>query len=127
MAQFETASRDAFSVAQIRALNILNVGISVLTPTQIGYLTASQLQQVKSYELDRLGPAQIPYVTAAQLFGISSTGMLAGWSSVARGALSAAQIKTLKFSIVSSLQTPTQIGFLRASQIQQVKFTSLIG
>ena len=126
LAQIPSASRDAFSVAQIRALNISNVGISVLTPTQIGYLSAAQIQQVKFYELNRLGPSQIPYVTAAQLSAISSAGMLAEWSSLARGALSAAQVQSLNISIVGvSLLTPTQVGYLSAAQIQQVKFYEL--
>ena len=122
LAQIATASRNALSVTQIRALNISNVGISVLTPTQIGYVTAAQIQQVKSYELDRLGPAQIPYVTAAQLSGIASAGMLAEWSAASRGALSAAQIRALNISNVGvSVLTPTQIGYFSAAQIQQVK------
>ncbi len=77
LAEWSPAARGALSEAQIKALNVANVGVSLLTPTQIGYLSAAQIQQVKFYELDRLGPAQMR-LTELPLESCISTSKLHG-------------------------------------------------
>lgn len=120
--QLSTASRAALSATQVRALNIGAVGISLLSSSQLDFLTATQIQQVKFYEFQILKPAQIPYLSTAQIASIPTTGALMAWSQASRNALTATQIRTLDISKVGlEPLTSAQSSLLTASQILQVK------
>ena len=115
------SARGALSVSQVRSLKIENVGIALLTTSQIGSLTANQIQQVGVVDFPLLSVSQIPLLTATQLASVSHHSELAALSPAARGALTATQIRSLNIDAVGlTYLTSTQIGSLSAAQVQQV-------
>jgi len=123
LAALSAPARAALSETQVRAINVANVGIGSLTPVQLSYLTAAQVQQVKWYEFALLSAAQIPLLTPLQIASIPSTGALVAWTQAARDALTVLQIRSLDISKVGlEALTNSQVASLVAVQIQQVKY-----
>ncbi|WP_168206632.1 G8 domain-containing protein [Lacipirellula limnantheis] len=121
-AAWSAIARASLNAAQVRAINVGNVGLGLLTQTQLSFLTATQIQQAKYFDFALLSPAQTPLLTPAQMATIPTTGALAAWTQAARDALTVTQIRALDISRVGlESLTTAQVGFLTAGQIQQVK------
>jgi hypothetical protein len=115
--------RAALTPPQVQALNVGNISISLLTPTQTGWLTASQIQSLKFWDFKYLSATQIPSLTAAQIATVPNATAFADWSAASRGALNAAQVQALNVANVRiNLLTSQQVGWLKTTQIQATQF-----
>lgn len=117
-------ARAALQPVQVQALNINALGIQQLTLQQTAWLTATQVQQVKWYEFQLLSPQRTPYLSTAQLQSLTNVSFFRSWSPEARAALQAWQVQSLNISMLEiSGLTPTQISWLTAAQVAQIKRT----
>jgi hypothetical protein len=120
------AARAALNQTQVQSLDVARVDVSLLSSQQIGWLTATQIQQVRYYELFLLSPAQMKLVTPTQVAAIPSASYLAEWSPTARAALGVAQVQALNTAKVDiGLLTDQQLGWLTAAQIQGIRYYEL--
>ncbi len=126
--QWSVASRAALTQPQVRALRAGPVRIELLTPVQVSWLTAPQIQTLEYWDFRFLAPSQIPTLTTAQIDGIPSVGAFLGIPAASRAALIASQIQALDVSTMPlDYLTAAQISWLAPFQIhtlglQQFKF-----
>jgi DNA polymerase III psi subunit len=118
-AEWSDASRAALTLPQIQALRVATVWLDRLTPTQISWLTAAQIQTLRITDFKYLSPSQVPHLTPAQLATIPDPGPFAEWTAASRAALTLPQIQGLNVGNVwLNRLTPTQITWLTAGQIR---------
>ncbi len=111
------ADRAALTADQIKLLKIADIGLSLLTNSQIEALTVAQIQTLKPKDIAQLLPWQTASLTAAQWTAYA--GSVANATSPATqqvGNLSVAQIRNLQPWEFSRL-TAEQVPFLSAQQI----------
>ncbi|RIK83993.1 MAG: hypothetical protein DCC67_05440 [Planctomycetota bacterium] len=126
LASWSAPARAALTAAQVKNLNIATIGISQLTPQQIGALTVPQVQAVRFHEFELLLPSQIPSLTLAQVRSIPHAGYFRQWSTAARAALTAPQVQNLNIATIGiGHLTSQQIGWLTAQQVKTVGFYQL--
>jgi hypothetical protein len=107
----------------VQALRVATVRINFLTPQQVGWLTAAQIQSLEHDDFQFLHPGQIPTLTAAQAATVPDVGAFALWSEQSRAALTAPQVRALQTSTLRlDLLTAQQIGWLTAAQIRGLSF-----
>ncbi len=115
--------RAAFTLLQVRALNPNALGAEDLTPTQLSWLTTSQIQGLGYANFSYLLSSQIPVLTTAQIASIPSVGYFSQWSAASSAALTQAQVQALDVgSVRIDKLTPTQVSWLTTSQIQSLDF-----
>lgn len=121
MSAWTPAARAALTMTQVRAISVSALSLPLLTPQQIGYLTAAQIQAVPFWEMYLLTPVQIPFLTSTQMASINSANIITAWSAEARAALTTPQVQSLNMSLVrpTALST-TQLSWLLAAQVQAV-------
>ena len=108
----------------MQALNVVAVGISQLTTTQIAQLTASQVQQLSYSQFEFLNAAQTPLLTASQLQSIPNRWWFQKIPAVPRAALTATQVRTLNVGLVGlEGLTATQIAALTPEQVRTVGYS----
>lgn len=111
------ADRTALTADQIKQLKIADVGLSLLTDSQIEALTAAQIQTLKPKDIAQLLPWQTASLTAAQR--TAYTGAVANSAAPATqqvGNLTVGQIQNLQPWEFNRL-TAEQVPFLTAQQI----------
>ncbi|HYO24265.1 MAG TPA: G8 domain-containing protein [Lacipirellulaceae bacterium] len=120
-AAWTSEARAALTPLQVAALRVANIRITLLTPTQVGWLTAAQIQSLPQYDFPYLHPWQIGSLSIAQVAAIPTTGALSQWSAAARASLTAAQVQSLNVANVSiSLLTSAQVAALTPTQIRSL-------
>jgi DNA polymerase III psi subunit len=123
LSEWTAESRAALTQPQVQAINVARVRIAQLTPQQISWLTAAQIQSLAYYDFQFLSPSQIPLLTNQQISTIPDPGPLSAWTPAARAALTLSQVQSLNVAKVGlHLLTPTQISLLNVSQVQSLNF-----
>ncbi|HMO85354.1 MAG TPA: hypothetical protein PKC18_10590, partial [Lacipirellulaceae bacterium] len=119
----ETADRAAaLTGAQIQALNVGRVRLTLLTPQQIAWLTIPQIQSLQLADFKFLTANQTPFLTTGQIASIPDPGPFVEWRASARAALTSVQIQALNVRDVRlGLLTPQQIAWLSVAQIQSLQ------
>jgi DNA polymerase III psi subunit len=121
-AEWSSAAQAALTQPQVQALRVDLVRIDKLSPQQIAWLTAAQIQSLQMWDFKFLSPAQIPVLTPQQIAEIPDPGPLAEWSAAAQAALTQPQVQALRVDLVRidklSLQ---QISWLTAEQVQSLQ------
>ncbi|MBA4105505.1 MAG: hypothetical protein C0485_07080 [Pirellula sp.] len=127
LAAMSIPARAALTATQVRAINVANVGIELLTPAQTSYLTATQIQQVKWFEFTSLSPAQIPLLTLAQIASMPEAATLSNWTAEARAALTFDQVRSVNIGPSGRIAffTSQQIAWLTIAQVRAVKYYDL--
>ncbi|MBA3482405.1 MAG: hypothetical protein H0T51_11370, partial [Pirellulales bacterium] len=126
IASWSSVARAALTAAQVQSLNLSSFEIRYLTSTQIGWLSAAQIQQVRFYEFHLLQPGQIPFLSTSQITSILHGGYLASWSAAARQALTASQVQLFNMAVFRAVNfTPEQIGWMTATQVREFLFYEL--
>lgn len=121
--EMSAAARAALTLPQVRALNVAELRILLLTPQQVSWLTTGQIQSLRFYDFNLLSPAQTPLLTPQQIQTIPDTGSFAMWSAPARAALVSTQVQSLNTATIRlELFTPTQISSLTSAQIRALDF-----
>jgi hypothetical protein len=121
--KMSAAARGALNATQVQSLNVGATNIDLLTPQQVGWLTAPQIQSLKFFDFDLLHPTQIQWLTPAQVATIPHSGYLSSWSAQSRAALTAPQVQSLNTETIDiSNLTAQQIGWLTAGQVSQIRF-----
>lgn len=116
-------ARGALTVAQVRAIDVSEGSINQLTPQQAGWLTASQVQQLRYTDFALLKPAQIPHLLEVQIASIPRASSLTAWSPAARAALTINQVRSIDVSAVNiTALTSQQITWLTPGQVRQVRY-----
>ena len=117
------ASRAALTAIQVKALNVAEVRLNGLTPTQRGQISVAQIQTLKYWDFDDLSATQTPSLSPQQLASIPNEWYFGRITAAARAALKAPQIQALNVEVVGlNLLTPAQVGFLSADQIRRVTY-----
>jgi hypothetical protein len=123
LAAWSTLARAALTAPQVQNLNISTIGINLLTPQQIAWLTVPQIQATWYSQFELLQPSQIPNLTAGQIQAIPHKGYFSTWSAASRAALTASQIPNLNVSTIGiDLLTSQQIAWLTVPQIQSTGY-----
>jgi hypothetical protein len=118
------AQRAALTLPQVQALRIGPIRLTHLTPTQIGWLTTSQIQSVIYYDFKYLLPSQIPLLTSAQIGSVPTDYTFRiEMSAAQRAALTQPQIQSLPISGETfriDWLSSQQINWLTVAQIRSV-------
>jgi hypothetical protein len=115
-------ARAALTMSQVRALKVSSVRLELLTPQQVSWLSAAQIQSLGISDFKYLSPGQVPWLTSAQLSSIPDPGPLSEWTAVSRAALTAPQVRALNVAKTRiHLLTPQQIAWLTPTQIQSLQ------
>jgi hypothetical protein len=121
--EWSAAARAALTVPQVQALRVATVRLHLLTPTQVGWLTTSQIQSLDHFDFKYLAAHQTPLLTLGQVASIPDIGSFGAWSAAARGSLTPAQVQALRVAEVRlQLLTPTQVSWLSGGQIQSLRY-----
>jgi DNA polymerase III psi subunit len=117
---WSAASRAALTVPQVQALRVSNIRLTLLTATQVSWLTAGQIRSISTFDDFRLLTAwQVPSLTPAQIALIPDIGPFTTWSEASRAALTSLQVQAIRTATVRiSWLTPQQISWLSTPQIQ---------
>ena len=117
------ASRSALTAVQVKALNVAELRLNGLTPTQRGQISVAQIQTLKYWDFDDLSSTQTPSLSPQQMASIPNEWSFGRMSAAARATLKAPQIQGLNVAVVGlSLLTPAQVGFLSADQVRSVGY-----
>jgi hypothetical protein len=116
-------ARAALSLPQIRALNTSLVRIYPLTTQQVGWLTATQIQQLGWEDFHLLSPAQVPVLTPAQISTIPRAEFFSWWSDEAQASLTPPQVQALNVQTIFLYElTPQQVSWLTVPQLRSLHF-----
>jgi hypothetical protein len=119
--------RAAMTMTQVRALPVGLVRITRLTPTQISWLTAAQIQTLQNFDFYMLSPTQVPLLTAQQIGSYWWAGAFDFWSTQSVAALTTAQIQAIDTSVVRLHRlSSSQINLMTTAQIQAVPLLELV-
>ncbi|TWU28101.1 G8 domain-containing protein [Bythopirellula polymerisocia] len=122
---WSSAVRGALTVQQVRSLRVDLIGINLLNSSQIGWLTASQIQSLNTAQLPFLQPGQIQWLTTSQFSQIDSHGTFSQWSPALRAALNLAQVRSLRVDLLgTSLLTDQQVTWLTQPQVQSLNMST---
>jgi DNA polymerase III psi subunit len=123
MSAWSSAARAALTESQVQAINTTLVYLTVLTPTQLAWLTPAQVQQVRYQDFYLLPVSHIPHLSETQIASIPNSGVFASWSAGARAALTKTQVRAIDTSLVYITQlSAVQIGWLTTAQVREVRF-----
>lgn len=121
--QWSAAARAALGAGHIQMLRVSTIGIDLLTPLQVTWLTTGQIQSLDYFNFELLAPFQVVSLTPAQIATIPNTGSFIRWSNAARAALTPLQVQALDTGTIRlDLLTATQVSWLNVSQIQALDF-----
>ncbi|MCA9259240.1 MAG: G8 domain-containing protein [Planctomycetales bacterium] len=125
--QWSAASRAALTETQVRALDVKEVTIGDLLPSQRLWLTVAQIERLLPSAWQYLDPSQIAAIRPGDIALINSDFVFSsdgGWSDAQRAALTRVQIEAIKVSREGRVRinwlTDQQIGWLTQSQIASV-------
>ncbi len=117
------AARAALKAVQIQALNVEVVGLNLLTPTQVGFLSADQVRRVTYDDFHSLLPTQTPLLTASQLQSIPNEWWFGRMSPQARAALTVTQVRSLNVGNIGLTGlTAAQVAALLPAQVQTLAY-----
>ena len=116
-------ARALLTPAQLRSLNVAQVGIKQLTPQQISELSAKQLLAVQFQEFRYLSAGEVAFLSTEQISTIPSRWWFTRMSAEARAALNSDQVRALLVSEVGlDGLTPTQLTDLTTGQIKSLGY-----
>jgi hypothetical protein len=98
-AAWSDAARAALTAPQIQVLNTPVIGINLLTPQQIGWLTLSQIRVVNWTQFGYLSPNQIPLIAPEQFAKIPTAGLLRNLSDESEIRLTREQLMALSSEV----------------------------
>jgi hypothetical protein len=94
-------NRAALTTSQVRALRVGSVGLSLLSPQQVTWLTEAQVQSLRMYDFKYLHPDQIPLLTPTQFATIDTEHILPNLSHEAQTRMTREQLLALPPAILS--------------------------
>lgn len=116
-------ARAALKASQIQALNVVTVGLNLLTPAQVGFLSNDQVRNVTFDDFNVLSATQAPLLTASQLQSIPNDWWFGRMSPQARAALTMTQVQALNVANVGlSGLAAAQIAVLTPAQVQTLSY-----
>lgn len=120
--KISAAARAALTSRQIQSLSdeVLRLGLELLTPQQIGWLSVNQIQALPYTKFYYLMPVQIPTLTTAQIASVPDAKVLPPGS---LNWLTVSQVRAFNVALTGlSFFSPQQIDWLTIPQIRSLSF-----
>ncbi len=116
-------ARAALKPAQVQALRVEDVGLKLLTAAQVKQLTTAQVQRLSYDDFRYLAASQIPLLTTAQVASIDNGWWFGQIPAAARAALTSVQVQALNVAAVGlNNLTVAQRAMLTKAQVQSLDY-----